>query len=35
MKAKLYNFFDNPWVAFPLMIMAVILFLWAGLTYGK
>ena len=31
MKTKLYNFFDSPWVAFPLTIVALILFLWLGM----
>jgi hypothetical protein len=29
MKTRLYTFFNNPWVAFPLMILILVAFLWA------
>jgi len=35
MRDKLYNFFNSPWVAFPLAILALVLFMLIGLKMEK
>jgi hypothetical protein len=35
MKQRICNFFDNPWVAFPMMFLSIILFMYLGLHYGR
>lgn len=31
---KVYNFLNNPWVAFSLMVGSLVLFMWLGLKYA-
>jgi hypothetical protein len=35
MARKVNNFFNSPWVAFPLMFLLLIVFMWFGLTHGR
>jgi hypothetical protein len=34
MAKKIWNFLDNPWIAFPGMILLLILFMVVGLKFG-
>ena len=34
-KSKICNFFSHPWVAFPLMVLMIVAFMYFGLKHAR
>lgn len=35
MTKKINNFFSNPWIAFPCMVLLIVLFMYFGLKFDN